>query len=71
MTRFNITLQQGVEFVLFALKEMLGGEIFVPKLKSYKLETLVKAISSKAKIKYIGLRSGEKKHEEMISVNEQ
>ena len=70
MTRFNITLQQGVEFVLFALKEMLGGEIFVPKLKSYKLETLVKAISSKAKIKYIGLRSGEKKHEEMISVND-
>ena len=70
MTRFNITLDEGVKFVLFALKEMLGGEIFIPKLKSYTLENLVRAISPNKKIKYIGLRPGEKKHEEMISIND-
>ena len=70
MTRFNITLTQGVNFVLHSLNEMLGGEIFIPKLESYKLIDLVKAISEKTKIKYIGLRPGEKMHEEMISFNE-
>jgi UDP-N-acetylglucosamine 4,6-dehydratase len=70
MTRFNITLKEGVEFVIFAIQDMLGGEIFIPKLKSYTLKNLIEAISPKAKIKYIGLRPGEKKHEEMISVND-
>ena len=70
MTRFNITLDQSVNFVLHSLNEMLGGEIFIPKLKSYKLIDLVKAISEKTRIKYIGLRPGEKMHEEMISSNE-
>ena len=70
MTRFNITLTQSVNFVLHSLNEMLGGEIFIPKLDSYKLIDLVKAISEKTKIKYIGLRPGEKMHEEMISFNE-
>ena len=70
MTRFNITLQEGVDFVIFAIQDMLGGEIFIPKLKSYSLKDLIKAISPKTKVKYIGLRAGEKKHEEMVSVND-
>ena len=63
MTRFNITLKEGVEFVLFAIKDMLGGEIYIPKLKSYYLKDLIKAVSKKPLIKYIGMRPGEKKHE--------
>ena len=51
MTRFNITLQESIEFVLFSKKDV-GGEIFVPKIPSYRLLDLAKAISSKAKIKY-------------------
>ena len=70
MTRFNITLKEGVEFVLFAIKDMLGGEIYIPKLKSYYLKDLIKAVSKKPLIKYIGMRPGEKKHEEMISIND-
>ena len=67
MTRFNITLKEGVEFVIFCLNKMWGGEIFVPKIPSYKIIDLAKAVSSKAKIKFIGIRPGEKLHEEMIS----
>ena len=70
MTRFNITLEQGVEFVFFCLKKMWGGEIFVPKIPSYKILDLAKAISPKSKIKFIGIRPGEKIHEEMVSTNE-
>ena len=70
MTRFNLTLQDGVSFVSLVLKEMLGGEIFIPKLKSYKINDLINAISPKAKIKYIGIRPGEKLHEEMISITD-
>ncbi len=70
MTRFNITLKEGVEFVLFTIKDMLGGEIYIPKLKSYYLKDLIKAVSKKPSIKYIGMRPGEKKHEEMISIND-
>ena len=70
MTRFNITLDESVDFVLFSLKKMLGGEIFVPKIPSYKLTDIVKAISHNARIKIIGLRPGEKLHEEMISFND-
>lgn len=70
MTRFNITLQEAVNFVLFCLEKMWGGEIFVPKIPSYRLEDLVKAIAPRNKIKIIGLRPGEKIHEEMISTSD-
>jgi UDP-N-acetylglucosamine 4,6-dehydratase len=70
MTRFNITLNEGVQFVIKSLNRMRGGEVFVPKIKSYKILDLVKAISTKSKIKIIGKRSGEKIHEEMISAEE-
>jgi len=70
MTRFNITLEQSVEFVQFCLKIMWGGEIFVPKLSSYRIMDLAKAVSQNCKIKIVGIRPGEKIHEEMISTNE-
>tara|TARA_B100000579_G_scaffold434453_1_gene455377 strand:+ start:893 stop:1891 length:999 start_codon:yes stop_codon:yes gene_type:complete len=67
MTRFNITLDHGVDFVLKCFGEMLGGEIFVPKIPSYKITDLAKAIAPNAKIRIIGIRPGEKLHEEMIT----
>ena len=70
MTRFTITLDQSVEFVFFCLKKMWGGEVFVPKIPSYKILDLAKAVSPKSRIKFIGIRPGEKIHEEMISSNE-
>ena len=70
MTRFTITLNEGVEFVLKCLKDMWGGEIFIPKIYSYKLTDLVSALSENAKIKIMGIRPGEKIHEEMISIND-
>ena len=68
MTRFSITLNEGIEFVLNSFKKMWGGEIFVPKIPSYKLIDLVREFSKNIKI--IGIRPGEKIHEEMISVND-
>jgi UDP-N-acetylglucosamine 4,6-dehydratase (inverting) len=70
MTRFNITLRKSIEMVLWTTANMQGGEIFIPKIPSYKILDLVKAFNSKGKIKLIGLRAGEKIHEEMISINE-
>ena len=70
MTRFTITLDQSVEFVFFCLKKMWGGEVFVPKIPSYKIIDLAKAVSPKSRIKFIGIRPGEKIHEEMISSSE-
>lgn len=67
MTRFNISLDEGVEMVLWAIENAIGGEIFVPKIPSYKIETLAKAIAPKANLKDIGIRPGEKLHEEMIT----
>jgi UDP-N-acetylglucosamine 4,6-dehydratase len=67
MTRFNITLEQGVAFVDWCFKNNYGGEIFVPKLKSFRVIDLAKAIDPKIKIKFIGIRPGEKIHEELIS----
>jgi UDP-N-acetylglucosamine 4,6-dehydratase len=67
MTRFSITLNQGVNFVIKSLYKMWGGEIFVPKIPSYKLSDVIKAIAPECKIKIIGIRSGEKIHEEMIT----
>lgn len=70
MTRFNITLDEGVDMVLWSLKNALGGEIFVPKIPSYKILDLAEAICSKCEIKRVGIRPGEKMHEEMISVTD-
>lgn len=70
MTRFSITLNQSVDFVINSLKNMLGGELYIPKIPSYKLTDIVKAIRPNSKIKIVGIRPGEKKHEEMISSEE-
>ncbi len=67
MTRFNITLEEGVDMVLWAIENAIGGEIFVPKIPSYKIETVAQAVAPSAKIEYIGIRPGEKIHEEMIT----
>jgi len=67
MTRFNITLDESVDFVLWVLSNALGGEIFVPKIPSYRLSDIVDVLGSGCKIKSIGIRSGEKLHEEMIT----
>ena len=66
MTRFNITLDESVDFVLWVLSNALGGEIFVSKIPSMKVVDITKTISSKAKIKYIGIRPGEKIHENTL-----
>ena len=70
MTRFNITMQQSIDLVIWALKNSIGGEIFVPKIPSYKILDLAKAIAPKAKINIIGTRPGEKIHEELITESE-
>ena len=67
MTRFNITLEEGVAMVIWAIENAIGNEIFVPKIPSYNIETLAKAISPRAKLEYVGIRPGEKLHEEMIT----
>ena len=67
MTRFNISLQDGVDLVIFALKNHLGGEIFVPKIPSYKIEDVANAVSPDSKKEIVGIRPGEKLHEEMIN----
>ena len=70
MTRFNITLNDGVEMVLWALKNSLGGEIFVPKIPSYRITDVAKAIGPSCRHKVIGVRPGEKVHEEMITTSD-
>ncbi|MBN1185622.1 MAG: UDP-N-acetylglucosamine 4,6-dehydratase (inverting) [Bacteroidales bacterium] len=67
MTRFNISLEDGVEMVIWAIENSLGGELFVPKIPSYRIMTVAKAIAPNAKIEYVGIRPGEKLHEEMIT----
>lgn len=67
MTRFNITLQEGVGFVLDALHMSFGGELFVPKLPSYRITDLAEAIAPGAHKEVVGIRPGEKLHEEMIT----
>lgn len=66
MTRFNITLEEGVALVMFALGHHLGGEIFVPKIPSYKICDVATAIAPNLKQEEVGIRPGEKLHEEMI-----
>ncbi|MCA0357566.1 MAG: UDP-N-acetylglucosamine 4,6-dehydratase (inverting) [Proteobacteria bacterium] len=70
MTRFWITLNEGVDFVLSSLTMMRGGEIFVPKIPSMAMPDLVKAMSPTAAMKVIGIRPGEKLHEIMISADD-
>ena len=70
MTRFWITLQQGVDFVLSSLEVMRGGELFVPKIPSMRVTDLAKAIAPKARLEIVGIRPGEKLHEEMISLDD-
>lgn len=67
MTRFNISLQDGVNMVMYALKNHLGGEIFVPKIPSYKILDVAKAVAPECDIRVVGIRPGEKVHEEMIT----
>lgn len=67
MTRFNISLQAGVDMVMYALENHLGGEIFVPKIPSYRILDVAEAIAPKCKTKIVGIRPGEKLHEEMIT----
>ena len=67
MTRFNISLDEGVNFVVNCLNNMKGGETYIPKIPSYRILDLAKSINSKAKLKFIGIRPGEKIHEEMIT----
>jgi UDP-N-acetylglucosamine 4,6-dehydratase (inverting) len=70
MTRFNITLEQGVELVFHALGCMWGGEIFVPKIPSYRITDVAEAIGPECEQKIIGIRPGEKLHEEMITATD-
>lgn len=70
MTRFNITLQEGVDFVLDSLERMWGGELFVPKIPSYRIVDVARAIAPRAKVKIVGIRPGEKLHEEMITATD-
>jgi len=70
MTRFTLTIEQAINFVLNCASIMIGGEVFVPKLKSYNIVQLAKCIEKDAEIKIIGVRPGEKLHESMISSTE-
>lgn len=70
MTRFNITLDEAINMVMFVLKKSIGGEIYVPKIPSYRILDLAKSIGPNCKINLIGIRSGEKIHEEMISTSD-
>lgn len=70
MTRFNISLQEGVDMVLAALEQAQGGEIFVPKIPSYRITDLARAIGPECDHPIIGIRPGEKIHEEMITASD-
>jgi UDP-N-acetylglucosamine 4,6-dehydratase/5-epimerase len=70
MTRFNITLQEGVDMVLWSIDASLGGEIFVPKIPSYRIMDLAEAIAPHCERRIVGIRPGEKVHEEMITASD-
>lgn len=70
MTRFWISLEQGVRFVIRAAENMHGGEVFVPKIPSMTVTDLARAIAPQAALEYIGIRPGEKLHEVLISDDE-
>ncbi|MDR7372365.1 UDP-N-acetylglucosamine 4,6-dehydratase (inverting) [Flavobacterium aquidurense] len=67
MTRFNISLQGGVDMVMHAIEQAWGGEIFIPKIPSYKITDVAEAVAPECKLEIIGIRPGEKIHEEMIT----
>ncbi|GIZ51290.1 UDP-N-acetylglucosamine 4,6-dehydratase (inverting) [Noviherbaspirillum aridicola] len=70
MTRFNISLQEGVDMVLWALENAQGGEIFVPKIPSYRITDVAEAIGPECEHPVVGIRPGEKIHEEMITASD-
>jgi len=70
MTRFNISLREGVEMVIWALEHALGGEILVPKIPSYRISDVASAIGPSCHQQIVGIRPGEKLHEEMITVSD-
>ena len=70
MTRFWITLEQSVDFVMTSIEQMRGGEVFVPKLPSMNIIDLAKAIAPEAEMNFTGIRPGEKLHESLISMDE-
>jgi|SRR5579872_3029181 len=70
MTRFNILLEEGVNMVLWAIENALGSEIFVPKIPSYRILDVAKVIGPDCKHKIVGIRPGEKIHEEMITISD-
>ena len=70
MTRFNISLEEGVDLVMWALGHHLGGELFIPKIPSYRITDVAKAIAPNLALKEIGIRPGEKLHEEMITATD-
>jgi len=70
MTRFNISLQEGVDMVLWALENATGGELFVPKIPSYRITDVADAIGPECEKPVIGIRPGEKIHEEMITASD-
>jgi UDP-N-acetylglucosamine 4,6-dehydratase len=70
MTRFNISLQEGVDMVLWSIENALGGEILVPKIPSYRIVDVAMAIDPNCEHKVVGIRPGEKIHEEMITASD-
>lgn len=70
MTRFNISLQEGVEMVLWSLENALGGEVLVPKIPSYRITDLAQAVGPECRLEVVGIRPGEKIHEEMITASD-
>jgi UDP-N-acetylglucosamine 4,6-dehydratase len=70
MTRFNISLQGGVDMVMHAIAHSWGGEIFIPKIPSYRITDIAKAIAPFCEIEIVGIRPGEKIHEEMITTSD-
>ena len=70
MTRFNISLQGGVDMVMHAIEHSWGGEIFIPKIPSYRITDIAEAIAPNCEIEVVGIRPGEKIHEEMITTSD-
>lgn len=70
MTRFWITLEQGIDFVITSLEKMVGGEIFIPKIPSMKIVDLAKTVAPECDVKVVGIRPGEKLHEVMVPSDE-
>lgn len=70
MTRFNISLSEGVEMVLWSIEHALGGELFVPKIPSYRIADVAEAIGPSCQKPVVGIRPGEKIHEEMITASD-